>query len=279
MKIIDSHQHFWQIARGDYDWLTADLGVLYRDYLPEELAPILNNLGIEKTILVQAAATVTETDYMLNLADQYDFIGGVVGWVDFESDTAIQDIQRLSKNPKFKGLRPMLQDLEDPNWIAKPVLKPVIEAMVDQGLRFDALVFTAHIDALIKMMTQHPDLPVVIDHGAKPPIASGDLSLWKEKIAQLASNKAIYCKLSGLLTECSATQDIDSIRPAFDHLLNCFGSERLMWGSDWPVLKLREEYPNWLSIAQNLIEELPVEDQKNIMSRNATLFYGLDSTG
>ena len=212
---------------------------------------------------------------MLSLADKNDFIGGVVGWVDLEADSATTDIARLAKHPKLKGIRPMIQDIEDSHWIASATLRPALDALIQHNLRFDALVMTHHVDSLITMMNHHPNFPVVIDHGAKPPISSGKLTSWRQKIYDLSLHKNVYCKLSGLLTECDENPNINEIRPIFEHLLNCFGPDRLMWGSDWPVIRLRSEYGDWLSMTTDLLNELTVNDQKKIMLSNAKLFYGL----
>lgn len=274
-QIIDCHQHFWKRARGDYGWLSEDLGVIYADFAPEDLKPQLADCGVAKTIAVQAAATIEETQFMLSLADENDFIAGVVGWVDLEPASAADNIAMLAAHPKLKGIRPMIQDIDDPAWIADPDLAPGIEALVEHELRFDALVHTRHIDSLLTMMARHPDLPVVIDHGAKPPLASGDISAWREKIALVAEATNAYCKVSGLVTEADVGVNIDDIRPVFDHLYEHFGADRLMWGSDWPVVKLRMEYADWMAMTRTLLSELPADEQRDIAGDNASRFYDL----
>jgi len=274
-KIIDCHQHFWKIARGDYNWLDQKLDVLYRNYEPEDLEPTLKKANITKTILVQAAPTIEETQYILSLADRYEFIAGVVGWVDLESPSAPEDIALLAKHPKFKGVRPMIQNIKDVNWAANPTLTPAIQALVTKGLRFDALVLTQHLNSLMSMMDCNPDLPTVINHAAKPSIASNDLSLWKRKIKNIASNSNAYCKLSGLVNEASNVIDINEIKPVFEHLLESFGPDRIMWGSDWPVVRLRTEYADWLSMTLELLSDLPSSMQANILGENARRFYSL----
>lgn len=272
---IDCHQHFWTRARGDYGWLSPELGVLYADYGPADLAPHLAECGVEKTVLVQAAPTIEETKFMLSLADEHDFIAAVVGWVDLESPSAANDITTLAVHPKLKGVRPMIQDIEDPDWIARPKLAPAIDALIERGLRFDALVQSQHIDNLLLMLTRHPELPVVIDHGAKPPIASDDMAEWREKIAMVAESTGALCKFSGLVTEADESVSIADIGPVFTHLYECFGPDRLMWGSDWPVARLRMEYGDWFAIARSLVDGLPEDEQRKLFYSNAEYFYGL----
>ncbi len=192
---IDAHQHFWRRDRGDYHWLTPALAPIYRDYLPADLAPQLAAAGIGRTILVQAAATVAETRFMLDLARENAFIAGVVGWVDFESADAPVAIDELARNSALVGLRPMIQDIPDTEWMLRESLEPAFESMIDHGLVFDALVKPPHLPALLELAARYPDLSMVLDHGAKPPIASGDVSAWKRDVALLARNTPMVCKL------------------------------------------------------------------------------------
>ena len=168
---IDSHQHFWRLDRGDYGWLTPQLAPIYRDYLPADLAPQLARAGVDSTVLVQAAPTVAETLFLLELAREHAFIAGVVGWVDFESPMAAESIGTLAADSKLVGLRPMIQDIPDIAWMLKPGLAPAIEAMIDHDLVFDALVLPKHLPVLLDFAEMYPELRLVVDHGAKPPIA------------------------------------------------------------------------------------------------------------
>ena len=168
---IDSHQHFWRMARADYAWLQQAPPVLQRDFLPADLQRTLQAHGVTQTVLVQAADTVEETDYLLELAAQHEFIAGVVGWVDLSRRDSIATLERWSQQPKFKGVRPMLQDLPEVDWIATQAHPDVLDALVHLGLRLDALVMPQHLEALLQVLRARPDLPVVIDHAAKPPLA------------------------------------------------------------------------------------------------------------
>jgi L-fuconolactonase len=275
MICIDSHQHFWQLSRGDYDWLTPELGLLYRDFLPSDLSPVLEQFDVNNTILVQAAPTLEETEFMLKLADNTDFVIGVVGWVDMACNNAISQLETFSQNSFFKGIRPMLQDIDDVNWVLKPELAPVFEYLIDKDLTFDALVLPKHLDALYTLLKKHPKLKVVIDHGAKPPIDKGYSQEWFEKISLIASETTAYCKLSGLVTEAGINPHFDQLAPYMEHLLICFGYERLMWGSDWPVVNLSSSYQTWLKQTQDFLSPLSKNEQQLILAGNAQNFYQL----
>jgi L-fuconolactonase len=271
---VDSHQHFWRRDRGDYTWLTADLSPIYRDYLPGDLAPRLERCGVGSTILVQAAATVAETRFMLGLARAAPFVAGVVGWVDFESETAPETIAELADDSKLVGLRPMIQDIEDDEWMLRGNLAPAFEAMIDHGLVFDALVKPRHLQALLELAGRYPELSIVLDHGGKPSIASGDVAGWKADVAALARSTPMMCKLSGLVTEAgssSAAALQDSVR----HLLAEFGPSRLMWGSDWPVCELVCSYEDWVKTSDELLGLLSPAERERILSENARMTYGI----
>jgi len=275
MKRIDSHQHFWQLSRNDYSWLTPELELLYKDYLPNDLLPKLKLAGIEKTVLVQAADTIEETQFMLSLANGHDFIAGVVGWVDMESNHAIEQLESLRTNPYFKGIRPMIQDIDDINWMLKPQLNPVFEYLVEHELTFDALVMPKHLDALYELLNRYPTLKVVIDHGAKPDIANELTPQWFEKMTLIASNTSALCKLSGLVTEAGDKPVLAKILPYMEHLLSVFGAKRLMWGSDWPVINLASDYSAWVNQVETFLAALSLEEQQAIWANNAEEFYQL----
>jgi L-fucono-1,5-lactonase len=274
---IDSHQHFWSLQRGDYGWLTPELEVLYRDFLPPDLQPMLKAAGVQRTILVQAATTVAETDYLLDLADKHAFIAGVVGWVGMDDlQTALADINRLQNNPRFLGIRPMIQNIADPDWMLRDSLTSIFEQLIAQNLRFDALVLPPHLENLRTLLNRHPQLQCVIDHAAKPNIAEASWQPWADNMVALAQGTNSYCKLSGLLTEAGARTDDDALQPYIAHLLKCFGAQRLMWGSDWPVLTLAGEYNDWLQQSERLLQHLPDTERAAIFGDTATTFYGLE---
>lgn len=271
---IDSHQHFWRRERGDYTWLTPDLTAIYRDYAPADLAPQLAANGIARTIVVQAAATVAETRFLLGLAREHDFIAGVVGWVDFESADAPRVIEELAREPALVGLRPMIQDIPDTQWMLRADLAPAFEAMVAHDLVFDALVKPPHLPALRQLVARHPDLRVVLDHGAKPPIASGDVAAWKRDVAALARESPMACKVSGLVTE-AGSADPAMLADCVNHLLECFSPARLLWGSDWPVCELVCSYTDWCTATDRLLAGLGAAERGLILAENARTTYGI----
>lgn len=270
---IDSHQHLWQIDRGDYGWLTSDLAPLYRDFTAADLAPLLAAAAIDATILVQAAPTEAETRFLLTTAAETPFVAGVVGWCDFEAPDAEVCIACLAADPLLVGLRPMVHDIPDPHWLARPDLAPAFAAMNRHGLVFDALVKPPHIPALLDLLDRETELAVVIDHGAKPDLTGTDLTAWHEGITRLAARPNTVCKLSGLVTEAAPDWTIATLRPAFDHLLACFGPDRLLWGSDWPVVTLRAPYARWLETTERLTETLSVDEKTAIFGGNAARVY------
>jgi L-fuconolactonase len=271
---IDSHQHFWRLDRGDYAWLTPELAPIYRDRLPEHLMPQIERNGIGATILVQAAATVEETRFMLGLAKEHAFIAGVVGWVDFESEDVEATIADLAADPKLVGLRPMIQDIPDPDWMLDTRLAPAFEAMLDHGLVFDALVLPKHLTALLELTARYPELAMVLDHGAKPPISAGSLESWKQGVTALARATPMVCKFSGLVTEAGSANP-QVLAPVVDHLLENFGPKRMMWGSDWPVCELVCSYDQWREASDSLLAKLGVAEREQILFATARATYGI----
>lgn len=270
---IDAHQHFWSIARNDYGWLTPELPHLWRDFSAADLAPLLTRHGIEKTILVQAAPTEAETEFLLAIADKTSFVAGVVGWIDFDAPDAPLRVARTADHPMLVGLRPMVQDIADDHWLLRPTLVPVFEAMAAHGLVFDALVLPRHLSALATVARQHPHLPIVIDHAAKPHIRDRNFDPWRTGMAHLAGFQNISCKLSGLVTEAAPGWRSDDLRPVFDHLLDIFGPSRLIWGSDWPVVTGAADYGTWFETACEMLGARSDEERDAIFGRNAASTY------
>ncbi len=271
----DAHQHFWALSRGDYGWLTPDLATIYRDFGPTDLAPLLDAAGIEGTVLVQAAPTLAETEYMLSLADQTPFIKGVVGWVDFDADDAPSRMGALAANPVLVGLRPMIQDIADPEWMIKDSLTPAFEALQQNDLTFDALTLPQHLAPLSQLLDRHPDLRTVIDHGSKPLIRDGVIDGWAQDMSALARNTKAYCKLSGLVTEAAESWSIEDLRPYVQLLLDTFGPSRLIWGSDWPVCTLASSYERWLETTDTLLGALSETERNAVLGDNAARAYKL----
>ncbi len=266
----------WSLARGDYGWLTPDHKEIYRDFSLADLAPLRDAAGITTTVLVQAAPTVSETEFLLKVAKNSDgVVKGVVGWVDLAGADAIPTLTRLARNSLLKSIRPMLQDLPDPAWILRADVGRALSALPRLGLRFDALVRPGQLPALLTMLDRHPELAVVIDHGAKPDIAGGMWEPWAQSMRVAASNPRVRCKLSGLLSEAGPNATIETLRPYFDHLLECFGPQRLMWGSDWPVVNLCGSYQRWYAATVALMAGLTSQERAAIMGGTARKFYGL----
>ncbi|WP_037313311.1 amidohydrolase family protein [Ruegeria halocynthiae] len=272
---IDAHQHFWALARGDYGWLSPDLAPIYRDFAPDDLAPMLTAAGIGGTVLVQAAPTVAETEYMLSLADQTSFIKGVVGWVDFEAADASQQIATLAAHPALVGLRPMIQDIADTHWMTHKALIPAFEAMQHHDLTFDALTLPRHLPSLRQLLARQPQMRVVIDHASKPMIRDGTMVGWAEDMTTLARETDAWCKISGLVTEAAPDWQIADLRPYVDHLLDTFGPSRLIWGSDWPVCTLACSYDRWLDTTDALLKDLTDTERSAVLGGNATRAYNL----
>ncbi|WP_445503890.1 amidohydrolase family protein [Microvirga sp. G4-2] len=270
---IDSHQHFWRVSRGDYFWMSPDVEVLYRDYGPEDLQPLLARHDIDRTILVQAAPSVAETEFMLEIAEAAPFVAGVVGWVEFSDPDAAQTIERLAADPLTVGFRPMVQDIPDDDWLLRPDLAVAFRTLVEQRLVFDALVLPRHLSRALVVADRYADLSIVIDHGAKPFIREGLLDPWRADMAALAARPNIVCKLSGLVTEARADWSVDDLRPYVDHLLTVFGPERLLWGSDWPVVNLAGGYDRWREAALELLASLSDTEKAAILGGNAARTY------
>jgi len=272
---IDSHQHFWSVERGDYGWLTPEQEVLYRDFGPADLEPLNRDAGVQRTVLVQAAPTVAETRFLLDLARRTSWIAGVVGWVDMASGEAPELLEALARDAKLRGVRPMIQDIPDLDWMLGPELEPALRALVELDLAFDALVRPVHLPNLLCLLERHPELRVVVDHGAKPSIAEGLIEPWASDLARIAGETGALCKLSGLVTEAGADWTPESLEPYLDRLLECFGPERLMWGSDWPVVDLAGGHASWRRVSEAYLSRLPATAREAILGGNAARFYQL----
>jgi len=270
---IDAHHHLWTLARGDYGWLTPALAPIYRDFRLADLAPHLAAAGIEGTILVQAAATEAETMFLLDIAESSDVVRGVVGWTDFDAADAAARIDALAARSLLVGLRPMVQDIADDDWLLGPALAPLLTAMARNGLVFDALVLPRHLPRLLQIVGRHPDLAFVLDHCGKPRLATGEIATWQRDIALLAQHPNIVCKVSGLVTEAAPDWKVADLRQAVDHVVACFGPQRLLWGSDWPVVDLAGGYARWFAAAETLLADLSPREKAAIFGGNAARIY------
>jgi L-fuconolactonase len=273
--LIDAHQHFWRIGENDCAWPTPELSAIHRDFGPKDLKAVGASVGLSGSVLVQSQASDRDTDWLLELAAAEPLVLAVVGWTDLATPDAPSRIVALARRPKLRGLRPMLQNLADDAWILRPALAPAIEAMINHGLGFDALVPPRHLPYLLTFAQRWPDLPIVIDHAAKPAIAAGALDPWRADIAALAREANVFCKLSGLLTEAAPGQSPAALAPYVSHLVQTFGPTRLMWGSDWPVLDLAGDYAAWRMLAQDLSGLSSLADLTALFGETARRFYRL----
>jgi L-fuconolactonase len=270
---IDSHHHVWRLARGDYAWLTPAMAPIYRDFSLADLAPHLSAAAIEGTILVQAAPTESETLFLLDIADNADVVRGVVGWTDFDAVDGVPRIEALSERKLLVGLRPMVQDIADDDWLLGASLAPLLATMARCDLVFDALVLPRHLPRLLRVVDHHGDLQFVLDHCAKPHLATGDIADWQRDIARLAKHPNIVCKLSGLVTEAVRDWEIANLRPAVEQVLSRFGPERVLWGSDWPVVDLAGGFEKWFAAAETLLADLSADEKAAIFGGNAERIY------
>jgi L-fuconolactonase len=271
---VDAHQHFWRLDDPEHDWPPPALAALHRDFLADDLLPILQAHGVERTVLVQSLPVESDMRALLALAADRDFIGAVVGWTDLKSPLAAHRIGELADRPKLRGLRPMLQSLPD-DWLDDPALDPAVQAMIRCGYSFDALVLPRQLPALARFAQRFPALPGVIDHAGKPDIASGQVGAWRTDMQRLAQLPNVYCKLSGLATEAGPGWQAPGLQPCVDDVLEWFGAWRVLWGSDWPVLNLATDYGRWLASCEALLAHLDHEARSAVFGLNACRFCRL----
>jgi L-fuconolactonase len=274
MRILDSHIHFWRIGGPGHAWPDAEWPRIHRDFLPGDLRAEAAGLDLVGGVLVQSQPDDRDTDWMLGVDDP--LIRAIVGWVDLAHPDAPHRIAELARHPKIRGLRPMLQAIPDTGWILQPGLARAIEAVLAHGLRFDALIEPRHLATLHTFATRWPALPIVIDHAAKPRASEGELDPWRDEIAALAALPNIWCKLSGLRTEQADGQPYEALRPYVAHLVAAFG-ERLMWGSDWPVLRhAGDHYADWIHATRDLVGSPTPEALARLFEGAAKQFYAID---
>ncbi|MFM2354669.1 MAG: hypothetical protein RLZZ528_405 [Pseudomonadota bacterium] len=274
--LIDAHQHYWNPSRGDYGWIPKGNPILDHAYGPEDLAPWLERSGIGATVLVQAAPTVAETEYLLDLATRTDSVAAVVGWVDFETPAARADLERFRAHPKFRGVRPVIQDIPNVDWMLREDLDWAFRALIDLDLTFDALGFPRHLANFHTLLKRYPDLRAVIDHCMKPQIRDSShahFRSWADGMTRLARDTNACVKLSGIVTEDHDHWSVERLRPYVEHVFQVFGPSRIMWGSDWPVCRLRTEYDGWRSAAEELTKDLSPEARDMVYCGTAARFY------
>jgi L-fuconolactonase len=267
--LIDAHVHIWRLGRNDCTWPTADLAAIHRDHELVEIEQLAVPLGITAAILVQSQESDRDTDWLVDQVAASPFVAGVVGWADLASTDIEAGLDALIAAGPLVGVRAMVQDLPA-DAVDDPAMDPGLTALADRDLTLDALIRPRHLAALVRLAERHPRLRIVIDHAAKPEIGAGAYDRWHEAIAPLARHPLIACKLSGLLTETAPEQPPEAVLDYIRAVHALFGSDRLIWGSDWPVLNLRGDYAGWLALARDAI---PVHDHDAVFGRSARAFY------
>ncbi len=273
---IDSHHHFWNYSAGEYGWIGDGMDVLKRDYAPSELKPQLDRTGIDGVISVQARTDEKENRFLLDYAARNDWILGVVGWTDLNREDIGDALATYATEKKFVGMRHVLQGETDDRYCLRPDFNRGIAALHDHGLAYDILIKQQQLPALPEFVDRHPGLTFVIDHIAKPVIAAPTPDkIWLDGMKAVAERPNVFCKVSGMVTEVAAGMDAtpDLMRPYFDHVLRHFGTDRLMFGSDWPVCRLRSEYADWVSTVRGWIAELSADERSAILGKNAARAY------
>jgi L-fuconolactonase len=271
--MIDAHQHFWRIDRGDYGWMSPDLTALYRDFGPQDLAPLLARAGVGRSIVVQAAETEAETDFLLGIAATTPWVAGVVGWLNMQDAGFATRLDHYCQQPGWVGLRPMLQD-HPPADILTPVFRHNLARVAHLAVPFDILTFPRHLPALIEVLDATPGLHAVVDHLSKPDMVAGSFDHWSAQMARIAAHDGICCKVSGLITEAGPDWTPGRIRPFVQRAADLFGPQRLMFGSDWPVCTLAGGYGDVMALSRTLLSEcFGPEEMAAIFGGNATRFY------
>lgn len=273
---IDAHQHFWKYSPEEYGWINEEMSVLKKDYLPDELHDHLKTNGFDGCVAVQARQNEDENEFLLGLASDYSFINGVVGWVDLQADYADEKLDRLSRNPALCGIRHLVQDEPDDDFLLGDKFLRGVEYLKKYDLCYDILIFPRHLQVAETFVKQFPDQRFVIDHIAKPDIKNQVMEPWADGMKRIAQYPNVGCKLSGMVTE-ARWRDWSraDFRPYLEVVLEAFGTDRLLIGSDWPVCKLAGGYDEVIGIVRDYISELSKDEQNMILGGNAVQFYNL----
>jgi L-fuconolactonase len=274
---IDSHHHLWAINDTDYVWMSEAHAVIRRDFLSADLDAVLAESGIDGTVAVQARQMPAETEFLLGVADANPRVRGVVGWVPLCENGGGPFLEQSAAHPKLRGVRHVVHDEPDDDFILRPDFNEGIRSLAKYGLTYDILIFWKHLPQTIRFVDMHPEQPFVVDHIAKPRIAAGNFDAeWAAGIRELAKRPNVSCKVSGMLTEVrDATWDVDLLRPYFETVYEAFGPQRVMFGSDWPVCLLRASHAEWTKVCDFLTGYLGVDEKSAFWSGNATRFYKL----
>lgn len=273
--MIDAHHHFWRYVPEEYPWIGESLAMIARDFGPAELLAVTPSAGVDRVVSVQARQSVTETEWLLELARSNPFIAGVVGWAPLV-DADDEGLARLAANPKLKAMRHVIHDEPDDQFILREDFNRGVAVLDGVGLAYDILIFEKHLPQTIAFVDQHPTTRFIVDHVAKPRIADREIEPWKTEIARLAERPNVYCKVSGMVTEADwRNWTPEQLRPYFDAALSAFGPERLMFGSDWPVCLVACEYGRWAETVKQWTDELSESEQESIHYKTAVEAYRL----
>jgi L-fuconolactonase len=276
MQKIDSHQHFWNYDPVKHAWINDDMEIIREDFLPEDLEPILNEYGFNGCVSVQADQTEAENTMLLDHAAKHSFIKGVVGWVDLKADNVEERLDYYQQFKKLKGFRHILQGEADRAYMLHPDFKKGISKLKQFGYTYDILIFTDQLGYANEFAAAFPDQPLVIDHLAKPKIKDGDINQWAADIKTIAQNKNVSCKLSGMVTEADwRAWKPEDFTPYIDLVFEAFGTDRVMYGSDWPVCRVAATYRETLGIAEGYVAKLSNTEQAKFWGENAIKFYSL----
>jgi L-fuconolactonase len=274
--MIDAHHHLWKYNPGEYGWMDASMSLLKRDYLPEDLEKELQAAGVGGTVVVQARQNMEETRWLLELADRHSFIKGVVGWFDLCSPYLLQQLRDFVAHPKLVGARHVIHDEPDDDFMLRSDFKTGLVYLGAHGITYDLLLFPRHIGRAVKLVNHFPRQRFVLDHLGKPLIKSGALEPWKQDISQLARYPNVWCKLSGMVTEADrAHWTYEDLLPYMETVLEVFGPDRVMVGSDWPVCRLAAEYQEVMRIVPQFVRSLDQMDREKILFANAIKCYQL----
>ena len=271
---IDAHQHFWHYDPTHHVWMTEAMAALRRDYLPDELSPLLRAAGFDGTIAVQARQMLEETEWLLAIAERHLWVQGVVGWVDLCSAELSAQLERFASRPKLVGVRHVVHDEPDDRFMLRPDFRRGIGRLREFGLTYDLLLFPRHLEVAVTLVDEFPEQPFVLDHLAKPAIRDGLLSPWKQDLERLAERPNVFCKLSGMVTEARWNEwKPGDFRPYLDVVVEEFGPERLMIGSDWPVCTLAADYRSALGLVLDYVAALSADARAGILGGNCARFY------
>jgi L-fuconolactonase len=274
---VDAHQHFWHYSPEDYGWIDGNMASLRRDFLPNDLKPLLASTGFDASIAVQARQSTEETRWLLQLAAENDFVKGVVGWLDLCSLELTAELEQFASDPRLIGVRHVVQDEPDDQFMLRPEFRLGIARLAEYNLTYDLLLHPRHLPAAVKLVQEFPNQPFVLDHIAKPFIADGVIEPWDRDIHELARCANVSCKISGMVTEARWNKwEPRDFRPYLDVVFDAFGTNRLMIGSDWPVCTVSSSYAATMGLVKDYIAQLGADEQEWVLGGNCSRFYGLD---